>query len=319
MYLVYGGHEFLCRRSINDIRRAMTSKGFSVHTVSSENLEEEAQPMLSPVLSFMGGSTEKSAFIIDEGVEDLDLEYASSLEKDFGIPIVLYLNGSLPRSKKHPLHPFIKKLPKKCVIKHLVPSTFKEHEVAVTFALGEASRLGKELSSQLAEGIVKISGTDLGILSFELLKASYLAHDSKELKPEHFRTISSLAETSALPLIQSISTKNLKEVLKQFGKMRSTYHRDPTLMVCGWLGSEVCKWLTTASALKKGSVKPSDLNIHPYVFQKNILPAAKKWGEVSLLKLLHIISDVERYVKTGGKHALDRLEVELVFLIKENP
>lgn len=315
MYLIYGGHDFLCRRSINDLRRAMTSQGFSVHTVSSESLEEEVQPMLSPVLSFMGGATEKSAFIVDEGVEDLDIDFVSSLEKDFGIPMVLYIKGSLPRSKKHPIHALIKNLPKKCVIKHVAPSTFKEQEVAIEFVVSEASRHGKQLSAQLAEGIVKISGTDLGILSFEILKASYLAHDSKDLKPEHLRTISSLAETSALPLIESIAKKNLKEILKQFAKMRSTYHRDPTLMVCGWLGSEVCKWLATASALKKGSVNPSDLNIHPYVFQKNILPAAKKWGEKALLDLLHIISNVERYVKTGGKHSLDKLEIELMFLL----
>ena len=317
MYLIYGDHDFLCQRSINDLRKAMLLKGFAIHTVGYSQLEEEVQPMISPMLAFMGGGQidNKNAFIVNEGVEDADFQFVSDLEKNHSVPIVLHLRGSLPRSKKHPLHKFISTLPKKCVIQHKKPPIFKEHEVAVAFVVGEAARHKKKISSNLAEGVVKISGTNLGILSFEILKASYLAHDSKDLKPEHLRTISSLAETSALPLIESIAKKNLKEILKQFAKMRSTYHRDPTLMVCGWLGSEVCKWLATASALKKGSVNPSDLNIHPYVFQKNILPAAKKWGEKALLDLLHIISNVERYVKTGGKHSLDKLEIELMFLL----
>ena len=284
MYMIYGGHDFLCRRSINDIRKAMTTKGFAVHTVSGETLYEEVQPMISPVLALMGGGgNDKNAFIVSEGVLDLDFEFVTSLEKDHNIPMVLYLEGSLPRSKKHPIHSFLKKIPKKCIFKHDKPSTFKEHEVAVSFILGEASRHKKTITSKLAEGVVKISGVDLGILSFEILKASYLAHGSSELKPEHFKTISSLAETSALSLIEAIADKNLKEMLKQFSKMKETHHNDPTLMVCGWLGSEVIKWLSAASALKKGSVQASDLNIHPYVFQKKILPVAKKWGEKSLL------------------------------------
>ena len=317
MYLIYGDHDFLCQRSINDLRKAMLLKGFAIHTVGYSQLEEEVQPMISPMLAFMGGGQidNKNAFIVNEGVEDADFQFVSDLEKNHSVPIVLHLRGSLPRSKKHPLHKFISTLPKKCVIQHKKPPIFKEHEVAVAFVVGEAARHKKKISSNLAEGVVKISGTNLGILSFEILKASYLAHDSSELTAEHFKVISSLAETSALPLIEAIASRNLKEISKQFVKMRETHQHDPTLMVCGWLGSEVIKWLSTASALKKGSVQASDLNLNPYVFQKKILPTAKKWGEKSLLRLLHILSNIERYVKTGGKHSWERLEIELAFLI----
>jgi len=317
MYLIYGDHDFLCQRSINDLRNAMLLRGYAIHTVPYEQLEEEVQPMISPMLAFMGGGEidNKNAFIVNEKVEEADFDFVSTLEKEHSVPIVLHLKGSLPRSKKHPIHKFISTLPKKCVIQHKKPPIFKEHEVAVAFVVGEATRHKKKISSQLAEGVVKISGTDLGILSFEILKASYLAQGVSELTADHFKTISSLAETSALPLIEAIAAQNPKEISKQFAKMRETHQHDPTLMVCGWLGSEVIKWLSTASALKKGSVQASDLNLNPYVFQKKILPTAKKWGEKSLLRLLHILSNIERYVKTGGKHSWERLEIELAFLI----
>ena len=306
MYLVHGSDGFRCRRYLKDVAQKWSSDGYEIHNV--EGNAESISPLLSPMLSMWGVSS-KPAFIIDWSDETTDIDYLMAIPH----PGVVYVDGSLPRSKKSPLY----KIPKRNVKKYNKPSLFKEVETAVDFAIEEASRYDLELSRSLATNFIKIVGADLGIVSYELFKVSMLVNEEKTISPQHFRAIAQVTEVSASDIIEAVREKKVVSLLRSLDAVKRTHSSDPTLLVCGWLGSEVRKWLLCASL--KGSGRPLDqttTGIHPYVLKKNIVPTIKIWSEKQCVKLLHLISRIERYIKTGGKNSWSKLEGELVILIQ---
>lgn len=305
MRVVYGTDGFSCRRFVTKCVSEWKSKGFEVHKVSGtpESIEE----FISPMLSLFGNAT-PPAFVVDGGL-DLDLDYLKKIDH----PILFVVEGSLPRSKKHPIH----SMPKNSYFKFNAPSVFQAEEAAINFSIEEAKGYGLVLSKQLATNLVKLVGTDFGVISNEILKMSMLADDSATVTPNHFRAIAQVSEVSAQDIITAVGACRVKSLLKALSSVSKTHQNDPTLLVCGWLGSEARKWLLCSSLKKQSrSLDQKTTGIHPYVLKKNILPSIKKWDEKSSLKLIHLLSDLERYVKTGGKQSWSKLESELVMLIQ---
>lgn len=305
MRVVYGTDGFLCRRYVQKATKELQSKGYTVHKVSGtpESIEE----FISPMLALFGDPT-SPAFVVDGGL-DLDIEYLKKIDH----PILFVVEGSLPRSKKHPIH----SMPKSSYFKFNSPSVFQAEEAAINFSISEAKGYGLELSKALATNLVKLVGTDFGVISNELLKVSMLANGEKIVTPNHFRAIAQVSEVSAQDIITAVGACRIKPLLKALSSVKKTHQNDPTLLVCGWLGSEARKWLL-CSSLKRQSrtLDQKTTGIHPYVLKKNILPSIKKWDEKSSLKLIHLLSDLERYVKTGGKQSWSKLESELVMLLQ---
>lgn len=306
MFLVHGSDDFMCRRHISDMIDKWKGDGYTVHTVDGS--PESIEPHLSPILSLFGGGNTKVAFYVNSGLS-CDVEYLNGVS----CPILLYVDGALPRSKKHPIH----KIAKRNIKKYNKASVFQAEEKAIEFAIHESERKGLYLNDRLAKNFIKIVGVDFGVICHELLKVEMLMDGAKEIKPEHFRAIAQVTEVSAQEIISSVQNRQLRVLLKSLASVRSTHSNDPTLMVCGWLGSEARKWLLCASLSKQG--RPLDqttTGIHPYVLKKNLIPNVKKWGISDCLRLVHLISHTERYVKTGGKNAWTRFESNLAMLIQ---
>lgn len=306
MFLVHGSDDFQCRRYISDTIAKWESEGYTVHTVDGS--PDSVEPLISPMLSLFGGGSTKVAFYVDNGLS-CDVDYLSRVS----CPIVLYIDGALPRSKKHPIHT----IAKRNIKKFNKPSVFQAEDKAVDFAISEAERRGLHLNLKLAKNFIKIVGVDYGVICHELLKVEMLMDGAKEIKPEHFRAIAQVTEVSAQEIISSVQNRQMRMLLKSLASVRSTHSNDPTLMVCGWLGSEARKWLLCASLSKQG--RPLDqatTGIHPYVLKKSLIPNIKKWDIHSCLRLVHLISETERYVKTGGKNAWTRFESNLAMLVQ---
>ena len=260
------------------------------------------------MLTLFGGAAPKPAFVV-EGALEVNLEYLKSLN----YPILLVVVGSLPRSKKHPIHT----LPKRSYFKFNAPSPFQAEEAAISFSIEEAKEYGLMLSKPLATNLVKLVGTDFGVISNELLKVFMLADGEQTITPKHFRAIAQVSEVSAQDIITFVAACRIKPLLKSLSAVKKTHNNDPTLLVCGWLGSEARKWLLCSSLKKNGKLLDhKNTGIHPYVLKKNVLPSIRKWNEGASLKLIHLLSDLERYVKTGGKCSWSKLESELVMLIQ---
>lgn len=306
MFLVHGSDDFSCRRYVRETIAKWESDGYSVHTV--DGTPDSIEPYLSPILNLFGGGSAKVAFYVDSGLS-CDIAYLN----DVSCPILLYVDGALPRSKKHPVH----KIVKRNIKKFNKPSVFQAEDKAIEFAINEAERKGLYLNSKLAKNFIKIVGTDFGVINHEMLKVEMLIGGGKEIKPEHFRAIAQVTEVSAQEIISSVQNRQIRLLLKSLASVRSTHSNDPTLMVCGWLGSEARKWLLCASLSKQS--RPLDqetTGIHPYVLKKSLIPNVKKWDVSACLRLVHLISGTERYVKTGGKNAWTRFESNLAMLIQ---
>ena len=306
MLLVHGTDDFLCRKHIKNTITKWETEGYTVYTVNGK--PESIEPHISPLLGFFGGEATKPAFYIEDALS-CDIAYLS----DLSYPILLYVGGALPRSKKHPVH----KIAKRNIKKYNKVSVFQAEDKATEFAISECEAMGYHLSSGLAKNFIKIVGVDYGVISKELFKVQMLMGDAKEVKPNHFRAIAQVTEVSAQDIIESVQTKNIRGLLKSLATVRSTHSHDPTLMVCGWLGSEARKWLLCSSLAKQGRpIDQQTTGIHPFVLKKKLIPNLKKWNVSQCLKLVHLISQTERYVKTGGKNAWTRFESDLVILIQ---
>ena len=305
MRVVYGTDDFSCRKFVSKAIKDWQKSGHTVHKVSGtpESIEEFVSPMLS-----LFGAQPSPAFVVTSALE-ADLAYLRELT----FPILLVVEGSLPRSKKHLIHKF----PKNSYFKFNSPSVFQAEEAAINFSIEEAREYGLVLSKPLATNLVKLVGTDFGVISNEMLKVLMLADGEQTITPKHFRAIAQVSEVSAQDIITFVGSCRLHPLLKALATVKKTHNNDPTLLVCGWLGSEARKWLLCSSLKKKGkALDQKNTGIHPYVLKKNILPAIKKWNEENSLKLIHLLSDLERYVKTGGKFSWSKLESELVMLIQ---
>lgn len=304
MLLVHGSDDFLCRKQIKTIISKWLSEEYSVYTVVGT--PESIEPHISPLLGFFGGSGGKPAFYIEDALS-CDIAYLS----DLPYPILLYIDGALPRSKKHPIH----KIAKRNIKKFNKVSVFQAEEKAIEFAISSCDELGLHLSLGLAKNFIKIVGVDYGVITHELFKVQMLLGSEKEIKPTHFRAIAQVTEMSAQDIITSVQDRNIRGLLKSLVTVKSTHNNDPTLMVCGWLGSEARKWLLCSSLSKQGRpIDQKTTGIHPYVLKKKLIPNVKKWDVSRCLRLVHLISQTERYVKTGGKNAWTRFESDLVIL-----
>tara|TARA_R110002153_G_scaffold158100_3_gene310135 strand:+ start:1463 stop:2230 length:768 start_codon:yes stop_codon:yes gene_type:complete len=254
---------------------------------------------------------DKPAFYIDNALS-CDVAYLS----DVGHPILLYVEGALPRGKKHPIHT----IQKRNIKKFNKVSIFQAEDKAVEFAISECERQGLYLGERLARNFIKIVGVDYGIITHELFKARMLLNGGKEILPTHFRAVAQVTEVSAQTIIVSVQTKKVRPLLKALSSVRSTHSNDPSLMVCGWLGSEARKWLLCASLSEQGKpLSKETTGIHPFVLKKSLIPNLKNWDVPLCLRLVHLISQTERYVKTGGKNAWTRFESDLTMLIQRQP
>lgn len=309
MLLVHGSDDYLCRRHIKDTIADWENNGYTVHTV--DGTPDSIEPHISPMLGFFGQTAPKPAFVVENALS-CDLDYLKAVP----CPILLYVEGALPRSKKHPIH---KLIPKRSVKKFNKASVFQATDKAIEFAITECERHGLHLSEGLAKNFIQIVGVDFGVVSHEIFKVRMLVGSEKEVRPKHFRTIAQVTEMSAQDIITAVQSRHITKLLKSLATVRSTHSNDPTLMVCGWLGAEARKWLLCASlSEQKRSIDQQTTGIHPYVLKKSLLPNIKKWGVSQCLRLVQLISETERYVKTGGKNSWTRFESSLVLLVQES-
>ena len=183
------------------------------------------------------------------------------------------------------------------------PNKWQAEDAAVEFAVKEAGRQGKSLDKNLATALVRLVGSDFGVLVFEVLKMSILAEarGKSSIGKEEIRDgRAELIEASVSPIIDSLRLRRKSSLIKAMDRLMSSSKDDPTLRLCRILGSEAMKWLQAASldALPPKQAA-QELGINPWYFENKILPVAKSWGKDRILKLVHALAQAERAVLQG--------------------
>jgi len=219
------------------------------------------------------------------------------------VVLLLHLDGEAKGAFKA----LLKKLPDSAHQYFPKPNLWKQDEDAISLCQVEMREHGKVISKELSEQVVGFVGSsDLGFLSFEMLKLSILldAYGEKEVKPSHVAsTVTLMEEASVFPILDALGTGNLRKLQAALGRVEKTTSGDPTIKVVRLLAPTLGKWAAAAS-LEEKKVPPEEaavmMNHNPWYHQNKVLPPARRWGFRRLIALLGGLAESERQVFTGS-------------------
>lgn len=208
-------------------------------------------------------------------------------------------------------------------IKHIAftaPKPWEAEAHGADFFRKEVANLDKEVAVALAEAMVRLVGTDLGVLSFEARKVC--AFVDSEGKGRAEVTAADLRETVARlgtddwnPLVDAVGAADQKKIGVALAEIRSgpLGARGP-VVCCAVLCTHVVKWLRAAAILADGapaSEAASRLGIKDWTFQRQIAPPVTRWGVANLRNLYRHLVSAERGSK-GSVHPWTGLEAHLL-------
>lgn len=296
--IISGGQPYLCRREKDNALAGARATDRRIVQIPAANIDDIEEIVLTPSVF-----TIEEVLLIVEGAEKLprvDLLLAHHEAGENEIAVVLLFKGNVP--KKDPFKDLPSSIPR---FEFPLPKPWDVEKEAVSFIVSEAERHGLRMARKQAAIYTALVGTNYGVLSLEVLKAATLAkaEGSQSIERTHVgRTIALVFNEDAFPIVKSLAAKDVKTVLRQLKFIHDSSGQDPTMKICGLLGTMVRGWLSAVSLLS-GGYSPDEaaqrLSIHPYRFKQEFVPVSRKWKTKALADLLRGIASVERGVKTG--------------------
>lgn len=190
---------------------------------------------------------------------------------------------------------------------------------ATKFVVDEFGRWGKTLDEDYAKAIVDRSGSDLGVLSYEVMKICLLAdaEGTTKIEAKHIKPcLAEIFEVAADPIIEALGEKNKKKLALALYRLRRSAPNDPTIPISYLLAKTGQRWLKVASvASKDPAIAAQELNIHPWYYKNKLLPPARTWGVAGAAKLIQTAAAIERSVKSGHLSPWNELEARLFALV----
>jgi len=294
VFFICGDQDYLRQRGIQTLIRDRISKGWLVDYSDGSNISELISHSFSvfsqPTLAVVVNPAKLDAQVVASGSDLENLDFCFTWE---GKPRAKSDYATVSQKYKDHLHRFD------------AVSPWKEDEQAEAFLLNEAKRYNKILSPGMAKVIVQLVGTDLGILSFEILKMKTLAdvgHSKEILKPHVKGALARITEASIMPFVEALGKKSLPDLMRQALRIKQTHVGDPTMRICGFLTPQVLKWSVVSSLRDKGMVSQDiaeRTGENPWFLKNKVLPQAVAWGYAKSKKLLAAIATSERAVKDG--------------------
>lgn len=307
---VSGSVALLRKREIDKAIRAAHKKKRRIERVRAE--DGGLDRLMASTVFF---DDEKMLIIISEPDKlDMDQVLSHFQGGDSQVVWLLDYDGNLRKNSR------LYKLLQKHSMVHMSfaePEPWKAEGWAVKFVKSEAKTHGKTMPDAIAKVLVKVCGTDLGLLAFEVLKLNaYLdSLGETEIKPAHVKgTLAVLTEASLFPLVDAVARAQEAAVLKQFSTIERTHKGDPTMRVCAILAFNIANWLQAAGALALGmGAEEAARSVGTSVarMRKSMMPAAKQWGKSGLIDLLEIVTGVGRAVKSGRANPWMLLQARL--------
>lgn len=319
--ILSGDHEFLRVRELKEAITVADVVGRSVEYVDGSDREA-----LSHVLSSTGVFFQDTVLVVLENAEKVDvsllLDHHERGSND--VVVVVHHPGKIKRGSN--LATVAEELPKKFVARFEAPKPWEAEERAIRFCSDEARRKGFSLSERIASALVKSVGADLGVLSFEIDKIGMFmgAEGAEVAEPRHVRaTLGAFVELGPGPIVAALERRNLKALGSALANMRRTHAGNlsgATLRACAFVSRAATEWLHVASLLKEKAPLEeiaSRTGRHLFVLREKVLPAAKRWGEGSLVSLIRLVARIERSVRNGHVHPWVELECALLEAVDE--
>jgi len=313
--ILSGGNDFLRTRELKKAMKAASSEGRGVQFLDGED-EEGLRGILSGGFLF----ADPTLVIIENPSKipnpDMVIKHLKSGDRD--TLLVLHHEGASPRGKTNPLIQIGSEVPYQYVMSFLQPKPWDADEISVKFVLAEMAEHGKTMDDRLANALVGMLGTDLGVLSFEVLKISTFL-DAKgateATKDDVLAVVSTLGQANTEPVVEAVAVANGHRALKKMEELRRNSSSDPTMWLCARLGNQGIKWLHAAHLYEKG-VHPKEaatrMGMKEFSYNRNLLPVGKRWGSKRLAAFVKRVVSVERAVKSG--HTSPWIQLECILL-----
>lgn len=205
------------------------------------------------------------------------------------------------------------------------PKPWKEQEYAVEFLLQELKQHGKTLSPKIAEALIGKVGTDLGVLSFEALKASKYVDAEQTGRTEVVvadirETMAKLGDDDWSPLIEAVSAADVRRITLVMADIRNgPLHARGAIPAGTVLSGTILRWLRAAAIVASGA-SPKEaaerLGLRgrnpEWTFNNQYLGPTKRWGVKHLRSLFREVMRLERTAKNGAIDPWIGLETGLI-------
>jgi DNA polymerase III delta subunit len=314
--ILSGSEEFLRQRELREAISVADELGRSVEYLKGGDHDDLLRTISSTGLLF----DESVLLVVEEDLDELDEEIILR-HHEFGtdlVCVVLHHPGTI--KPKTTLAKIAAELPPRLVAKFEKPKPWEEVAHAASFSVTEAQRKGVQLAPQLAEALVQHVGTDLGMLAFEILKLRELlnAEGVSEVTAPHLRsTVAAFSEIGPKPVVDALEARDVKALGQALANMRRTHAGDvggAVLRTVAFVGHSATTWLHVAALARNGSSVEEiaeKLGQHHFLVRKTSLPAARRWGEGALTRLLKSLVRVSNAVKGGHLNPWVELECAL--------
>lgn len=299
LLILSGSEHYLRRRQLDLALRTAYAKQWDVVFVSGAESDAVKGSLAEP--GFMAA---QSSLVVVDNPEKLETDIVEAHVKDKQSSVMLLLHHvGKPRAGSA-----FATLAKKYAKRHKTfesPPLYKQQEYAVDFCVEEAKQQGIGFDRRLANALVTLAGTDLGVLHYEVFKICILAQEEgfDQITATTLKDgMASLSEASAFQLLEALEQKNIKKVCATLERIKNTYSGDPTIRLCGFLWKFVLQWLVVADLRQRG-VSDKDtsdqMGVTLWFYRNRLFPPAKVWGSGSLKKMAIGLAGTERAVKSG--------------------
>lgn len=300
LLILSGTEHFLRRRQLNVALRTAYADGWGVEFI--EGSDREA---LSCAISGSVFCAASSTLVVVSQPEKADPSLIEGHAKDTGSSVMLLLHHvGKPRTGSA-----FANLIKKYKGRHKTfeaPPLYKQQEVAVEFCFKEAKERGIHFDTKLANALVTMAGSDLGVLYYEVFKICTLAEEEgvNQISATTLKDgMAELSEASAFQLLDALEQKNLKKVCSTLDRIKKTHSGDPTIRLCGFLWKFVLQWLVVADLIRQGvsdKETADKMGTGVWFYRNRLFPAAKNWGLSKLKEMVRGLASAERAVKSGA-------------------
>lgn len=296
--LIVYGWDFPCRRLVREIIDTKTKDGWQVAHVSGG--DHEALYEFVNTSDVLVASPPMLLVVRDPEDAPLALLEAHATDTNPATVLLLHVEGTPDGRTK--IGQWLKKQPK-FTRSFEKPKDYALPKEAAAFAVQEASRLGKKLTSNLAEQLIERVGVDFGVVAFEIEKFVILANVTKTdtITAKIISAgMASLLPAMVGPVIDALAAKKTPLLAKALARVWQTNKSDPTMNVCRFVGESAIKWMQ-ASYLEALPVNEAarEVGVHPYRYEQFILPAARRWGKEGTVRLVADLAAAERALLSG--------------------
>lgn len=317
--VIGGTEEFLVQREIQQALLTAQKSGLRTEKASTD---ADAIDLIT------GAGTFGDPCLININIKDLDVETAKDLLEN---PIdrtglLVRCDGEFNEKK----YPVLSLVHGAYLREHKKPSRKGDQEkLAIRFLRHECGRLldtKQGISEGLAKAVIKVVGTELGVVAFEASKFCALA------RYKGIEEVDKEVVTSLLKQSDDLDLDSMRTALKNRDKARlalSLYRirkksaGDPTMLLLRGRGGPAdlaFQWLLVKKLQKSGkssSEISSRTGISEWILKKDVLPAIKNWEEQKIKKLLFDLSDCERGIFSGAPSPWTALECALINAVSQ--